>query len=77
MFNNLFYCFLYPNLFSWAENQLSGQEFFEAFLKERRYTSDFVSRASDILWKRELLVDDEELNVVKKRLAELKKVILQ
>lgn len=61
---------------SWAENQLSGQEFFEAFLKERRYTSDFVSRASDSLWRREILnTDDEALNDVKTRVAELQKVI--
>lgn len=58
-----------------TENQLSAQEFFESFLRERQSSSDFVSKASDILWRREVLdVDEEKLNQVRKRLAEFQKI---
>lgn len=59
-----------------AENTLSAQEFFESFLRSRQFKSDFVSKASDVLWKREVFdVDEEKLSQVRTRLAELQKVI--
>eukprot|EP00250_Pteridium_aquilinum_P004345 c14564_g1_i1 orf=76-1050(+) len=58
-----------------TENLLSAQEFFESFLRSRQLKSDFVSKASDVLWKREIVdVDEEKLNEVRTRLAELQKL---
>lgn len=58
-----------------TENTLSAQEFFESFLRSRQFKSDFVSKASDVLWKREVFdVDEEKLSQVRTRLAELQKL---
>lgn len=58
-----------------TENLLSAQDLFESFLRSRQFKSDFVSKASDILWKREFFdIDNEKLNQVRARLAELQKL---
>ncbi|MCO5597858.1 hypothetical protein L7F22_051943 [Adiantum nelumboides] len=58
-----------------SESLLSAQEFFDSFLRSRQLRNDFVSKASDVLWKRELWdVDEEKLNQVRARLAELQKL---
>ncbi|EFJ23580.1 hypothetical protein SELMODRAFT_103361 [Selaginella moellendorffii] len=55
-------------------DRLSAQEFFEAFLRSRRGNVDFISRASDILWKKELQEEDEaKLEQIRTRLAEKQK----
>ncbi|XP_024517079.1 uncharacterized protein LOC9628878 isoform X2 [Selaginella moellendorffii] len=56
-------------------DRLSAQEFFEAFLRSRRGNVDFISRASDILWKKELQEEDEaKLEQIRTRLAEKQKM---
>lgn len=56
-------------------NRLSGQELFETFLRERQPRSDFVSKASDLLWRREIFdVDKESLNDIKESPPEYQKV---
>ncbi|KAI5079498.1 hypothetical protein GOP47_0004977 [Adiantum capillus-veneris] len=58
-----------------GRNLLSAQELFASFLRSRQSKSDFVSKASDVLWKREVFdVDEEKLNQVRARIAELQKL---
>eukprot|EP00246_Nothoceros_aenigmaticus_P003616 TRINITY_DN14801_c0_g1_i1.p1 TRINITY_DN14801_c0_g1~~TRINITY_DN14801_c0_g1_i1.p1 ORF type:complete len:159 (+),score=17.81 TRINITY_DN14801_c0_g1_i1:704-1180(+) len=57
------------------ENDLSAQEFFQSFLRSRRARSDVVSRASDLLWKREVEeMDDARLGVVQEKLSQIQKI---
>ncbi|KAL2642970.1 hypothetical protein R1flu_010557 [Riccia fluitans] len=54
---------------------LSPQEFFESFLRRRQADGDFVSKASDLLWKKETLeLDEEKRAEVRQKLAELQKM---
>lgn len=58
-----------------SENQLSSQELFVTFLRERQARSDFISKAADSLWRREIFdVDEEKLFEVRERIAELQKI---
>ncbi|MCO5549398.1 hypothetical protein L7F22_002869 [Adiantum nelumboides] len=70
-----FVCAKRKLFFRTVESLLSAQEFFDSFLRSRQLRNDFVSKASDVLWKRELWdVDEEKLNQVRARLAELQKL---
>ncbi|BBN02709.1 hypothetical protein MPTK1_2g17450 [Marchantia polymorpha subsp. ruderalis] len=56
-------------------DELTPKEFFESFLRSRQAGGDFVSRASDVLWKKEVLeIDDEKRSELREKLAELQKM---
>lgn len=56
-------------------NELSPEEFFRSFLRSRQTGRDLVSRASDLLWRRELdEIDDAKRQEVQKKLSQIQKV---
>eukprot|EP01018_Ginkgo_biloba_P038065 Gb_29637 [translate_table: standard] len=58
-----------------AGNELSAQDIFELFLRERQASGDFISRTSDVLWKKEVLeLDDNRSIEVKESLQQLQKM---